>query len=50
MSKQQDFQGVLYDLLEEVIIDRAPIIRGTAEEAMADARALVAATDAFSVR
>lgn len=37
----KDFQGALYDILEEVVIERAPVVRGTYDEAMADARALV---------
>ncbi len=45
MAKRQEFQGVLFDLIEEVVIDRAPVLRGTYEEAMADARALVAVTN-----
>lgn len=45
MAKQHDFQGVLFDCLEEIVIDRAPVIRGTYEEAMADARSMVAAVN-----
>lgn len=40
MSKQA-FQGVLYDIVEEVIVDWAPVVRGTYAEAMADAKAMV---------
>jgi hypothetical protein len=46
MAKRQDFQGVLYDIIEEVIIDRAPVVRGAYAEAMADAQAMVAAVNA----
>jgi hypothetical protein len=41
----QDFQGVLYDIVEEVVIDRAPVVRGTYAEAMADAQAMVKAVN-----
>lgn len=41
-----DFQGVLYDIVSEQIIDRAPIIRGTYAEAMADAHSMVGAVNA----
>lgn len=38
---KQEFQGVLYDLVEEVIIERGSVLRATYAEAMADARKLV---------
>lgn len=38
---QQKFCGVLFDMLEEVVIERSPVIRATYAEAMADAKALV---------
>lgn len=41
----RDFQGVLFDILDEVIIERAPCLRATYAEAIADARALAAAAD-----
>ena len=41
MSKQE-FQGVLFDIVEEVIIERAPVLRATYAEALNDAHALVA--------
>lgn len=44
---KQTFQGVLFDILEEVIIDRSPVLRATYAEAMADARKLAATTDAI---
>jgi len=40
----KDFQGVLYDILDEVIVERAPVIRGSQAEAEADAKALAAAS------
>lgn len=39
---KQVFQGVLYDIVEEVIIERSAVLRGTYAEAMADAGKLVA--------
>lgn len=38
---QQQYTGVVYDFIEEVVIDRSPIIRATAREALEDAKALV---------
>ena len=38
----QDFQGILYDILDEVIVERSPVIRGSYAEAEADARVLAA--------
>lgn len=40
---RQEFQGVLFDIIEEVIIERGPVLRATYAEAMADAEKLVAA-------
>lgn len=48
MGKQQDFQGCLYDIFEEVIVDRAPVVRGSYEEAMADAKAMVDAVNSMA--
>ena len=45
MAKRQDFQGVLFDLIDEVVFERSPVIRGTYEQAMADAKALVGQYD-----
>lgn len=45
-GKQMDYQGVLYDLIDEVIVERGPVIRGTYAEAMADAHALLAVVNA----
>lgn len=39
--KRGEYVGVLYDWIEEVVIEQSPIIRGTWDEAMADARALI---------
>lgn len=39
--KEQEFVGAIYDILEDVVIERSPVIRATYAEAMADARALV---------
>ena len=44
MSKQE-FQGVLFDIVEEVIIERGPVLRATYAEAMEDARKLVGAVN-----
>lgn len=41
MAKSREFQGVLYDLIEEVFVERAPCLRSTYAEAMQDAKALV---------
>jgi hypothetical protein len=47
MSKAPEaFQGVIYDALEEIIIERSPVLRGTREEAYADALALIAVVNA----
>lgn len=43
----KEFQGVLFDILDEVIIDRAPVLRGTYAEAMADAEKLVEVVNAM---
>lgn len=45
---KQEFQGVLFDLIEEVIIDRAPVTRGTYAEAMEDAKQLVAVVNVMA--
>lgn len=37
----REFQGILFDILEEVVIERGPVLRATYAEAMADAKALV---------
>jgi hypothetical protein len=37
-----DFQGYLFDIFSEVVIERSPVIRGTYAEAMEDAKGLVA--------
>lgn len=37
----QEFQGVLFDILEEVVIERGYCIRGTYAEALADAKAMI---------
>lgn len=42
---KQTFQGVLFDILEEVIIDRSPVLRATYAEAMADAQKMVSLTN-----
>ena len=44
----QAFQGVLFDILEEVVIERSPVIRGTYAEAMADAKALIAVVNGMA--
>lgn len=41
MSTAKSFQGVLFDILDETIIERAPVVRSTYERAMADALAMV---------
>jgi len=46
VAKPQQFQGVLYDLIEEVFVESAPCLRGTYAEAMEDAKALVEAVNA----
>lgn len=48
MAKHQDFQGVLYDILDEIVVDRAPAIRGTYAEAMEDAKQMVDAFNAMA--
>lgn len=40
-----NFQGILFDIVDEVIIERGPVLRGTEEEAMADALALLSQAD-----
>lgn len=37
----KEFNGVIFDMIEDVIIDRSPVLRATYAEAMADAKALV---------
>lgn len=39
---KQVFQGVLYDIVEEVIIERSAVLRSSYAEAMEDAGKLVA--------
>ncbi|MGQ2994249.1 hypothetical protein [Variovorax sp.] len=46
MAKPREYQGVLYDLIEEVFIERAPCLRGSYAEAMQDAEALVNSVNA----
>jgi hypothetical protein len=45
MAKRQEFQGVLYDIVEELIVERSPVLRGSYAEAMTDAKALVGAVN-----
>ena len=40
MNKPQEFVGLVYDWIEEVVIDRSSVIRATAAAALADAKAL----------
>ena len=40
MSKAQEYVGIVYDFIEDVVIERSPILRRTAAEALADAKAL----------
>jgi hypothetical protein len=40
MSKQPEYVGVVYDWIEEVVIERSPVIRATFDEALVDAKAL----------
>ena len=42
----KEFQGVLYDLVDDFIYERAPVLRGTREEAQQDALQLVAVWNA----
>lgn len=42
------FQGVLFDILEEVVIDRAPVLRGSYAEAMEDAKQMVAVVNVMA--
>lgn len=37
-----EYIGLAYDFVEDVVIDRSPVIRATAAEALADAKALCA--------
>jgi hypothetical protein len=49
MAKQrQEFVGVVYDLIEEVVIDRSPVIRGTYAEAMKDALDMIPQINAMA--
>lgn len=41
MANAKNFQGVLYDILEEIVMECSPVLRGTYAEALADAKALV---------
>lgn len=43
---EQEFQGVLYDIVEEVIIERSAVLRATYAEAMTDAEKLVTVMNA----
>ncbi len=40
LETEMEFQGAVYDILGDVMIDRSPVIRATREEALLDARAM----------
>jgi hypothetical protein len=40
MAKKPEYVGLVYDFIEEVVIERSPIVRATAADALADAKAL----------
>lgn len=39
-TKQPEFLGILFDIFDETIIERSPIIRGNEDEAYSDAMML----------